>query len=280
MNLTKTWDCGVVEGDMIAELTKNTLTIKRVNKVTTSENVSRMKSYIGINAPWINESITEIIIEDDINNIGENAFLGCIGVKLVKLSNSLKEIHNSAFYKCSNLKSIYIPESVTRIGAYAFSQCSIEKIILPNSLEIIGESAFRDCKSLKSITIPENVRIIGAYIFWCCDSLDTIINESVVPQNLNCGIFRSETYEQLKLYVPETGIDFYKKDYYWSHFKNIISIEDIHSEETNEQIEDKIVRLESEINQLTEEISLKQNEVKKLRFRKAIMRKLRVILNK
>ena len=100
--------------------------------------------------PWTKymQRITQVVIEDGVENIG----LG-------------------AFYKCSNLVSVIIPESVTIITGEAFEYCtSLENIVIPNGVTDIGAWAFADCSNLKSVTLPESVSFMGSYVFDGCSS--------------------------------------------------------------------------------------------------------------
>ncbi len=99
------------------------------------------------------ETLTEIIIDDGVENIYDEAFSMHRYLKSVVLPNSIKSIGNNAFYACSNLLSIE----------------------LPNSLLSIGNSAFRFCANLKSIYIPDNVQSIGTDILGGCDELKSIV---------------------------------------------------------------------------------------------------------
>ena len=93
--------------------------------------------------PWEKAKVTEVIIEDGVENICDRAFEDCI-----------------------YLTGITIPDSVTKIGWYAFSNCtSLTSITLPDSVTSIGNSAFSNCDNLSSIMIPDNVTSIGMSAF-------------------------------------------------------------------------------------------------------------------
>ena len=101
-------------------------------------------------APWSSyaEQIREVVIEDDVTNIG-----------------------NYAFYN-THLTSIEIPASVKSIGNYAFSECRALGSVTfaeDSQLESIGDYAFQRCTNLTSITIPASVTSIGSYVFQNCD---------------------------------------------------------------------------------------------------------------
>ena len=70
-------------------------------------------------APWLSHVVTDVIIENGITRIGDNAFYSC-GLKSVTIPNSVTSIGESAFSE-SNLESVTIPGSVTSIETDAFS---------------------------------------------------------------------------------------------------------------------------------------------------------------
>ena len=119
--------------------------------------------------------VTEYIIGDDVNSIGEWAFYGCSSLLSVTIPNSVTSIGSSAFYDCSSLLSVTIPNSVTSIGGSAFYDCSsLTSVTIPNSVTSIGGSAFYACSSLTSVTIGESVTSIGDYAFCRCSSLTSV----------------------------------------------------------------------------------------------------------
>ena len=68
------------------------------------DEASKLKK-IGKNS-FKNQSIEEISLPDNIEEIGENAFEGCNKMKKIKLSKNLKKIKKNAFFDCQALSSI------------------------------------------------------------------------------------------------------------------------------------------------------------------------------
>ena len=104
--------------------------------------------------PWQSSNVREIVIEDGVTNIGDQAFRSCMSVT-----------------------SVTIPKSVTSIGMMAFNWCGMTMIEIPSSVTEIKEGAFSCCTNLTSITIPKSVTSIGELAFDCCHSLSSIVVE-------------------------------------------------------------------------------------------------------
>ncbi len=81
----------------------------------------------------------------NVTSIGEDAFVGCVGVTNVIIPNGVTTIGKSAFNNLE-LKSVTIPDSVTKIGENAFIFCSrLTSVTLPDSVTEIGKDAFAGC---------------------------------------------------------------------------------------------------------------------------------------
>ena len=109
----------------------------------------------------------EIIIPDNIKEIGDRAFSGCEELKTMKLPGTVKKIGKTAFAGCRNLERINIGDcGIDYIGEYAFSSCnSLKEIIIPDSVKYIGTGAFSGCSQIKSIIIPEGIDELEILIF-------------------------------------------------------------------------------------------------------------------
>ena len=131
-----------------------------------------------LNTPWCHyqNSITMIIIDKGIKNIGNYAFSGCFNLVSVKISNSVTSIGKYSFEACVKLTNITIPNSVKSIGGFAFYSCfGLKSISIPKSVVRIGESAFYGCSGLTKITIPNSVASIENRVFSNCSGLTSVI---------------------------------------------------------------------------------------------------------
>ncbi|MCR5010121.1 MAG: leucine-rich repeat domain-containing protein [Clostridia bacterium] len=104
--------------------------------------------------PWYNSksSLTTIIFDEGITNIGDNAFSRCTELSSVSIPDSVVSIGTWAFSSCASLTSISIPEDIISIGNQAFWACtSLTSVVIPEKIETIGAGAFGDCCGLTYI---------------------------------------------------------------------------------------------------------------------------------
>ena len=154
--------------------------------LTISGNGEMGKYYMDKYPSW-GLSITKVVIENGVTNIGGMAFADCNSLTSVTIPDSVTSIGYRAFIGCTSLTSINIPESVTEIGEGAFWYCpSLTSVNIPDSVKSIGDHAFLSCTSLTSINIPDGVTSIGDGVFDGCTNLKRI---DVAEDNKNyCSI--------------------------------------------------------------------------------------------
>ena len=148
-----------------------------------------------------NEYIRKIQLPATCHTIGNNAFMNCINLNYINISNAIKEIGGGAFY-CSGLTELEVEGiSVIKSGAFGGSRlkkiklgCDVKKIedqafidsiqleevILSEGLIEIDEMAFANCKKLKKINIPNSLKVIKKSAFVDCASLDEVIKLNLI----------------------------------------------------------------------------------------------------
>ncbi len=133
-------------------------------------------------------------------------------VKNVVIEDGVTSIGNNAFYWCTSLTEISIPASVTSIGDYAFDNCtSLASVEIPKGVTTIGHGAFWNCISLTEVSIPESVTSIGDNAFIYCPAFSScehgwaLVHEKVestctesgyeaIYKCLNCGEIKGGEY--------------------------------------------------------------------------------------
>ncbi len=74
--------------------------------------------------PWkyASDIITEVVVEDGVESIGDNAFSDFVNVECVVLPVGVESIGNGAFLGCTSLEYVFVPQSVSEIGENVFEQ--------------------------------------------------------------------------------------------------------------------------------------------------------------
>lgn len=104
--------------------------------------------------------IKSITLPETIIRIEKEAFCWCPMNKII-MSDNIEYIGDNAFNCCKNLKIMNWPKNLKAIGKVAFAGIhSISNWILPENLELIEEGAFA-YNEMESIYIPESVKAIG-----------------------------------------------------------------------------------------------------------------------
>lgn len=173
------------------------------NGVLTIRGRGRMDDYEEAKTPWNVQNVKDVVVEEGVTSIGNNAFKGCVELKEIQLPESVEMIGNSAFAFCTQLKKLWLPQDLAKIGTAAFSGCeslvsvnlsgelteveaetfsnciALERIILPEEVTRIGENAFAGCKNLTEVTLPETVEVLGKGAF-----VDSGLKTIVIPASM------------------------------------------------------------------------------------------------
>ncbi len=106
-------------------------------------------------APWhekFKASITNVVIESGVENVGDCAFYECSALSGVSIANSVTNIGEGAFYRCSSLRDFAVPQNLVSIGNAAFYQCSaLTTLTLPGTVASIGSDVFMSCDGITDV---------------------------------------------------------------------------------------------------------------------------------
>ena len=167
---------------------------KNIEKVTLTKGTGTMTLGSQNRYPWgfSKDVLKEVIIEDGVTNIGNEAFYGCSVLKKVELPDSITSVGNGAFGCCANLVDIDLPDGITSIGYQSFYMCGkLTALNLTEGLLSIGEDAFLQCYELTTVGgIPSTVTYIGPDAFANCYKLE---DDIIIPSGITMieeGTFR------------------------------------------------------------------------------------------
>ena len=120
--------------------------------------------YIGNQAFFNNNYLTNITVPGSVTYIGDYAFHACHGLTEATVCEGVTSISYDMFGYCTSLKKVSLPTTLKSIEGYAFRVCtSLESITLPEGLESISDYAFYDCSKLRILVIPKSVTSISTY---------------------------------------------------------------------------------------------------------------------
>ena len=160
--------------------------------------------------PWKDyiETITTVVIDSGVTNIGNHAFNGCTNLTSVTIPLGVTRIGANAFQNCKSLQSVTIPSSVTRIGDSAFRGCkSLQSVTIPYGVANIGGSAFYGCASLQSVTIPSGVTSIEGGAFYDCANLQSVTIPPSVTRIKNDAFANCTSLQSVTIPSSVTKID-------------------------------------------------------------------------
>jgi hypothetical protein len=137
------------------------------------EDVFASQDYvIGKYAFYNNDSITSVVMPDNVTFIEDKAFNSCDNLEKIEISDSVKGLGESVFYNCNKLivedSGLYyvdkwlvdckttvisatIRANTVGIAPRAFYNCSIEKVTIPAGVKFIGKDAFYGCTALVNV---------------------------------------------------------------------------------------------------------------------------------
>ena len=103
-------------------------------------------------------SLREVVIPNNITEIGDRTFENCLDMTDIKLPKNLVKIGQGAFYNCNGISSLELPNSLKEIDSEAFGGClGIKNLVIPDGVVNIGKNAFKDCEFEKLI-VPSSVK--------------------------------------------------------------------------------------------------------------------------
>ena len=124
---------------------------------------------LGANAFTGCKTITNIVLSDNVTEIGNSSFENSSITEFVASANLVK-IGSKAFYNCPSLAKVDLSNmnwTSSAFGTQVFQSCSaLNEVILPENMEEMPGSMFRDCRVLKAINLPDSLTKIGAYAFY------------------------------------------------------------------------------------------------------------------
>ncbi len=204
-------NCGNNGDNVTWTLTGGTLTI---NKGSSGE--ARMADFVNNGAArpgWYDSrtSITKIVIEEGVVNVGSYAFDGCSNVTSVDFG-TIDTIGNNAFMNCTSLTQVNLPSSFNWMYTSVFEGCTALKVAYLGERwwteGAVPDYFFKGCTSLRLVRLGSKFTGFGTGTFEGCSALKVIISDNsnisydgitVVPTSIMSGECSDNTYSSSKL---------------------------------------------------------------------------------
>ena len=218
---------------------------KAINNYSTTNNISGsiVNIYGGTSSDFqirggvlekYNGPETNVVIPDNVVEIGYSAFGGCKGIKSVIIPNSVKRIEADAFIGCEELSSIDIPDSVTFIGNRAFALCdNLEYVHISENATCIGERAFSAGK-FRKVNIPDSIERLGKSAF-SCHSIE-IVDISEKTLRRLCPPLKRYNNKYDRWYWDAFGPSSTLEQYYSPWYRNLRQQKAQEAEQLNNEI--------------------------------------------
>lgn len=134
-----------------------------------------------------NETLTSVIIGDNIQTIGKSAFASCEQLKEVTFGKSITNTGESTFSRCAALQTISWGEAdMTVIGKRSFEYCtSLAEIDIPEGVLTVDQEAFQYSSKVKVVKISTTVTSLGTMAFYNLPLLEKIYFNATECRNLD-----------------------------------------------------------------------------------------------
>lgn len=167
--------------------------------------------------------ITEAVMPEKLQTVGENAFRGCQRMQTT-LPEGLRTIEYGGFFDCYTLNSP-LPSTLTTIGADAFRyNHGYTSLVIPESVTSIGDGAFIGCSNLTMVELGVNQYSLANRVFQDCGKLTTVKLKSPTVTNMNnssSSYYPLSDITKVVLQVPHYLVNSYKLHSYWYNAKAI-----------------------------------------------------------
>ena len=163
---------------------------------------SQNEHYIAIDSVLYNKEVSELVfaprnittitVPNTVKKILDNGFKGC-RAKTIILNDGLEEIGNNAFENTSKLESLKIPNSVTKLGEELLSLSNVYSLEIGTGINELPYHFVNNCDNLNNVVIPGNVKTIGILAFYESQGLYNLTVEEGVETIMyggfaNCGL--------------------------------------------------------------------------------------------
>ena len=161
---------------------------------------------------------TTYTVPDGTVIIEGNAFEYAKHLTEVILPDSVEEIGDQAFLYCENLKTLPLGKGLRIIGGQAFGYCeSLTEVTIPDHVEELSYSVFAGCEKLETVVIGSGVTWLGDEIFRGCDALREVVFKD--PDGWKAGTMYTIIPKRMDLSDPEQNVKYLRDEFDFYQWK-------------------------------------------------------------
>lgn len=167
------------------------------------------------------KDITELIIADTVEIIGNGAFHACTNLKRITWGACVHSIGRNAFSRCVSLEMLHLPESIGWVGSHAFASCSSLAYVEFDDGDYveIERAAFADCTGLIYAIFPNGLKCICGETFSGCTKLEDIFIPDTVT-SISFSAFLGVAAEEIEL--PNSLESIGESAFFGSKLSNVV----------------------------------------------------------
>ena len=169
----------------------------------------------------LNYELEKVSIPEGLKEIPESFVDNCIKLTEFIMPNSIEVIGNRAFWQCGALKELHLSSNLKSIGTEGIYYCKgLKTIFFPSTVESLGAESCENWKSIDAIYCEAQIP-------------PTCINSEVNPGWTPFGKygedFEYRTPQNTPIYVPVGTAALYRNAWGWDYFTNFIETDDFSS---------------------------------------------------
>ena len=182
-----------------------------------------------------NENIKNIVIDEGVTSVGDNAFTDCTNVENVDLPTTLTNVGDSAFENCSSIEWLTVPAETT-YGEKAYEGCtslktveiaatgampafaegdynapwyrdSVRNLILCDGIEIIGANSFENATNITSLSVPCDIPVNTESTSNAFRGMTSLKSITITPGTTGVMIDWSIYYKRSPWYVNSGNLE-------------------------------------------------------------------------
>ncbi|MDE5882030.1 MAG: leucine-rich repeat domain-containing protein [Muribaculaceae bacterium] len=169
----------------------------------------------------LNYELEKVRIPEGLKEIPESFVDNCIKLTEVIMPNSIEVIGNRAFWQCEALKTLHLSSNLKSIGTEGLYYCKgLKTISFPSTLETLGAESCECWKNIESIYCASQIPPI---------CINSEVNPGWTPFGKYGEDFENRTPQDTPIYVPVGSAELYRNAWGWNYFTNFIETDDFPS---------------------------------------------------